>query len=106
MPRPAYFLGRQALDQATRHCEPEQESSPAQKNAPLFLSNFSIIRSSINKEAMKWVGRLSSTADMRVSLPPLDRREAHHPAKYLSTLSMRGWNADGGSFVGERGRPR
>jgi hypothetical protein len=55
-----------------------------------------MMRRGMSREAMKWVGRLSKTADSSVSLPPLDKREAHQPAKYLSTLSMSGWNADGG----------
>jgi hypothetical protein len=44
----------------------------------------------MRKEDMKYVGRESSTAERSTSLPPLVRREAHHPARYLSQLSMIG----------------
>jgi hypothetical protein len=55
---------------------------------------------------MKYVGRASRTEERSTSLPPLDRRVARHPARYLSQLSIIGWNAEGGSLVAERGRPR
>jgi hypothetical protein len=60
----------------------------------------------MRKEDIKYVGRASRTAERRTSLPPLDRRVARHPARYLSQLSMIGWNADGGSLVADKGRPR
>jgi hypothetical protein len=60
----------------------------------------------MRKEDIKYVGRASRTAERRRSLPPLDRRVAHQPARYLSQLSMIGWKADGGNLVADRGRPR
>jgi hypothetical protein len=62
------------------------------------------MRMGISNDAMKWVGILSRTAESKMSQPPLDSKAAHEPARYLSTLSINGWNADGGSLVGERGR--
>ena len=58
------------------------------------------------KDDMKYVGRLSSTAERRMSLPPLERREARQPERYLSQLSMIGWKAEEGNLYADRGSPR
>jgi hypothetical protein len=79
---------------------------PAEKKALRFLSIFSISIRGMSNEAIKWVGKLSRTADSRVNLLPFDRREVDQPARYLSILSMRGWKADCSSLVGDRGSPR
>ena len=55
---------------------------------------------------MKYVGRLSRTAESKIRRPPRESRRAHHPAKYISQRSMTGWNAEGGSLWGEKGSPR
>jgi hypothetical protein len=48
---------------------------------------------------MKYVGRASRTEERSTSLPPLDKRVVRHPARYLSELSIIGWNAEGGNLV-------
>jgi hypothetical protein len=60
----------------------------------------------MRKEDIKYIGRASRTAERSTSLPPLERRLAHHPARYLSQLSRIGWKAEAGNLVAERGRPR
>jgi hypothetical protein len=89
-PRPPKTFGEQTFRQATRHCAPEQDSLAAQKKALLLLSMSLIMDLGSKKEDIKYVGRLSRTDERRVNLPPLERREARHPAKYLSQLSIIG----------------
>ena len=89
-PRPPRFVGIQSLSHATRHCAPVHVSSAAQKKARLRASIAFITAMGMRKEDMKYVGRESRTAERRTSLPPLVRRVADQPARYLSQLSMIG----------------
>jgi hypothetical protein len=65
-------------------------SSAAQKKDLRRASISVITEMGMRKEDMKYVGNESRTADRRTNLPPLVRRVAHQPARYLSQLSMIG----------------
>jgi hypothetical protein len=41
-----------------------------------------------------------------MNIPPLDKRVALQPARYLSQLSIIGWKEDWGNLYAERGKPR
>jgi hypothetical protein len=105
-PRPPRKVGTHNLSHATRHCDPVHVSSAAQKKALRRASIIFRTEMGTRKEDMKYVGRASRTEERSTSLPPLDRRVARHPARYLSQLSIIGWKAEGGSLVADMGRPR
>ena len=60
----------------------------------------------MRKTDMKYTNMESSTAESRMSLSPLDRIWAFHPAKNFRHHSIIGRKAFGGSLVGAKGSPR